>query len=506
MVKVPTITERGSVLGNMIAQTQAHAPEQKTRRERRVEILAERRRIKKILKKQRRVTFDNDTVTEAGNFQFIELFKELIGFKDIVSGHLQMERASNCVYSATALIDYLTDCALLGHTRFLHMNALQADPGYQIIKEIERFPDESTFRGLLKGMTWSHLIQLVAINRELLRRKACLEGKRLVWIDIDDTVITLFGEQEGATNGYNPRYHGRPSYKVRVAFVADTGELIHLQLNPGNTSGMKDFLSFVKEVESLLPPEYIIEGIRADCGFADPAVMEYAEEKGWQYIFKLPKKATVKQAIAYMEQHPRFWETLAEQEQDIRFAAEDERWAAADIQILQSGWDKARRCVIYREATQTEQTTDDQLTMALTLYSYQAIMTNTEDKPLPLLRSYNQRANVENRIDELKDGYAIEQNSQDRMLSNLLFSWIKAIAYNLVVWFKQTLMPENMRRCEVKTIRRVVLKVPGNVVGSGRYQHIRLASCPHLQAIVTTMQHKLRAFAERLRAYEPRAV
>ncbi|NOU88207.1 IS1380 family transposase, partial [Paenibacillus sp. LMG 31460] len=60
----------------MVAQTQAHAPEQKTRRERRIGILAERRRIKKIMKKQRSVTFDNDTITEARNFQFIELFKE----------------------------------------------------------------------------------------------------------------------------------------------------------------------------------------------------------------------------------------------------------------------------------------------------------------------------------------------------------------------------------------------------------------------------------------------
>jgi hypothetical protein len=488
----------------MVSQMQAHVPEQKTRRERRIEILAERRRINKIMKKQRRVTFDNDTVTEAGNFQFIELFKELVGFQEIVSDHLQIERGSNCVYTASSLMDYLTDCALLGHTRFLHMNAMQSDPGYQIVKEIERFPDESTFRGLLKGMTWSHLIQLVAINQELLRRKARLEGKRLVWIDIDDTVITLFGEQEGATNGYNPRYHGRPSYKVRVAFVAGTGELIHLQLNPGNTNGMKDFLSFVKEVEALLPPEYIIEGIRADCGFADPAVMEYAEENGWQYIFKLPKKATVKKAIAYMQEHPHFWETLAEQEENIRFATEDEHWAAADIQILQSSWDRARRCVIYREATQTEQTTKDQLTMALTLYSYQAIVTNTEDKPLPLLRSYNQRANIENRIDELKDGYAVEQNSQHRMLNNLLFSWIKAIAYNLIVWFKQTLMPDHMQRCEVKTIRRVVLKVPGNVVGSGRYQHIRLAACSELEAIVETMQRRLRAFADRLRPDEQR--
>jgi hypothetical protein len=51
---------------------------------------------------------------------------------------------SNCVYSASMLMDYLTDCALLGHTRFLHVNALQSDPGYQMVKEIERFPDEST--------------------------------------------------------------------------------------------------------------------------------------------------------------------------------------------------------------------------------------------------------------------------------------------------------------------------------------------------------------------------
>jgi hypothetical protein len=83
------------------------------------------------MRKLRNLTFDNDTITEAGNIQFIELFKELIGFQEIVSDHLQIERASNCVYSATMLMDYLTDCAILGHTRFLHMNALQSDPGYQ---------------------------------------------------------------------------------------------------------------------------------------------------------------------------------------------------------------------------------------------------------------------------------------------------------------------------------------------------------------------------------------
>jgi hypothetical protein len=461
-----------------------------------METLQEQRRIKKITRKLRQVTFDNDTVTEAANFQFMELFKQLIGLDEIIGHHFTFVQAKNSMYAAQELIDYLIDCAILGHTRFLHMDALQSDPGYQTIKAIDRFPDESTFRLFLKKLNESHLIQLIAINKEILHRKAKLEPKRLVWIDIDDTVITLFGEQEGAVNGYNPRYHGRPSFKARVAFIAGTGELLHLDMNPGNVNGMKDFLSFVKTVEAMLPPAYIIEGIRADCGFADPAVMSYAEEKGWQYIFKLPKKATVKKAIAYLQQHPAFWETLEEEEETIRFATEDDHWAAADISILQGNWETARRCVIYREAHETESTDDSQLTMMITTYTFQAIITNTDLKPLPLLRTYNQRANIENRIDELKDGYAIEQNSLHDFMRNLLFCWIKVISCNLMVWFKQSLLPEDLQKCEVKTIRRVILKVPGNVVGSGRYQHIRLAPCAALEEIVTVMQWRIREFAK----------
>jgi hypothetical protein len=482
----------------MVTQNHTHTPEQKTRRERRLEYLQERRRVKKAMKKMRTVTFDNTTVTESANFQYMELFKELIGLDKIIGNGFVLEQKENSLYFARQLIDYLIDCSILGHTRFSHMDALKFDPGYLSIKEITRFPDESTFRTFLKKLEWKHLMQLISINKELLHQKARMEPKRLVWIDIDDTVITLFGEQEGGVNGYNPRYHGRPSYKVRVAFIAGTGELLHLELNPGNTNGMKDFLSFVKEVEAMLPPEYIIEGIRADCGFADPAVMSYAEEKGWEYIFKLPKKATVKKAIAYLQQHPHFWETLAEKEEEIRFATEDDRWAAADIPILLNKWERARRCVIYREAHETEQTSKNQLTMMLTTYSFQAIITNTELKPLPLFHSYNQRANIENRIDEIKEGYAIEQNSLHSLRMNLLYSWIKVIAYNVVVWFKQAFLPDSLQRCEVKTVRRVLLKVPGNVVGSGRYQHIRMAPCPVLEAIVTAIQKRAWEFAKRL--------
>ncbi|MCH6188618.1 hypothetical protein MKN04_13270 [Paenibacillus polymyxa] len=47
----------------MVAQKTQNAPAQKSRRERRLEILKERRHVKKIMKKLRLVSFNNDTVT-----------------------------------------------------------------------------------------------------------------------------------------------------------------------------------------------------------------------------------------------------------------------------------------------------------------------------------------------------------------------------------------------------------------------------------------------------------
>ena len=93
----------------MIPQTSNHAPEQKPRRERRVEILEERRRIKKIMKKLRPVTFDNNTVTEAGNFQFLARFKELIGLDALIESHFHLEQKANCIYTARKLLDHLFD-------------------------------------------------------------------------------------------------------------------------------------------------------------------------------------------------------------------------------------------------------------------------------------------------------------------------------------------------------------------------------------------------------------
>ncbi|RJX17145.1 MAG: hypothetical protein C4575_13770 [Desulforudis sp.] len=102
------------------------------------------------------------------------------------------------------------------------MNALKTDPGYQSLKELDRVPDERTVRYLLGRFGPDNFEALRRANQALLDVKARMEPTREVWLDFNDTVVTLFGHQEGAEVGYNPRYRGRPSHKIKVAFVAGT--------------------------------------------------------------------------------------------------------------------------------------------------------------------------------------------------------------------------------------------------------------------------------------------
>jgi hypothetical protein len=96
------------------------------------------------------------------------------------------------------------------------------------------------------------------------------------------------------------------------------------------------------------------------------------------------------------------------------------------------------------------------------------MVTNLDDMPLEeVWRWYNKRANVENKIDELKTGFGLDQNSQHAMVKNKAFMWIKILAYNLPNWFRQALSPENAARAEVSTIKRLIVNVPANSVGNG---------------------------------------
>lgn len=91
-----------------------------------------------------------------------------------------------------------------------------------------------------------------------------------ITLDLDSTVMTRHGKQEGAVRGYNPAKRGRASHHPLMAFVADTRMIANCWLRPGNSSSANNAQAFLANTLHRLGGKQVAL-LRADSGFSDSA-------------------------------------------------------------------------------------------------------------------------------------------------------------------------------------------------------------------------------------------
>lgn len=230
-----------------------------------------------------------------------------------------------------------------------------------------------------------------------------------------------------------------------------------------------------------------LKRIRADKGFFDQKNFECCKNEGYEYIIKAKMQKGVQKIITYINEHL----------QEYQWIEINKTFSVTEITVPLPAWDKARRFIIIRRSlpkTDHGQIIFDELT-----YEYQAIVTSIDYMtPAEIFDDYNQNCSIENKIDELKEGFAFDQNSQMNHKCNELFLLIIMIAYNLHNWFKRTFFPKDLRHHETNTIRRIFYKVAGNIVGNGWYKHIRFAPNKLLERIITHVRSTLSTFRKKV--------
>lgn len=107
-----------------------------------------------------------------------------------------------------------------------------------------------------------------------------------VTLDLDSTVMTRYGAQEGACLGYNPAKPGRPSHHPLMAFVADTRMVANFWLRPGNAHTANNALAFLESTLSKLSGKRV-RLLRADSGFFEGAFLTALEGRQMPYIIAL---------------------------------------------------------------------------------------------------------------------------------------------------------------------------------------------------------------------------
>jgi hypothetical protein len=265
--------------------------------------------------------------------------------------------------------------------------------------------------------------------------------------------LTLYGRQQGARLGYNPKKKGRRSYHPLLCFEAHGQEFWHGSLRPGDTSANTGVIGFLERCAAKLPGRLARARVRlrADAGFFGGQLLGFLEATRWGYVI-------------VAKQYP----TIRRQALSARFEKLGGGWEAGEFAHQAHGWPQARRFVVVRRPVPEDPEAAAQLRLLTHRRSaYSVLVTNLKLSPWRVWRFYGGRARVEKTIRELLYDLPLSQIPTAQWLANVAFFQTLMLADNLVHWFKRLGLPPSYKEATVETVRRDFLALPGRLVSQG---------------------------------------
>jgi hypothetical protein len=96
-------------------------------------------------------------------------------------------------------------------------------------------------------------------------------------------VVTVFGRQEKAEVGYNPRNRGKRSYQPLLCIEANSSYLWDAELRPGNAGAWEGSVELLATCFGNIPRDIRELRVRADAGFGFGPVLEILEANATHY-------------------------------------------------------------------------------------------------------------------------------------------------------------------------------------------------------------------------------
>jgi hypothetical protein len=368
-------------------------------------------------------------VTPFGGLVVFFEFLRQVGYREAVSRYLPFRLTSpNAIDPVETFTAFLLS-VVVGARRFAHSSWLRGDVALHALLGIARFPVDDTIRNLFRRFGQGHCQRFFSglWSWQLERLPECSGGYSL---DLDSTVFERYGRQQGALRGPNPRKHGRPSHHPLVAVLAEAHFLLHGWLRSGNCGTSRGVVEFLKEALALLPGKQRVRVVRADAGFFDQFLLRFLEQCGLSYVVVARLTRWLKREAARVTE----WRAL------------DEHYAAGEFSLQLLGWDRPRRFVVIREQLRVERHSLGRKLLDVPGYTFRLFVTNLALPPEEIWRDYNGRADMENRIAELKHDLAADDFCLHEFFAT------EAAFRSILLLFN--LLGEFQRACRLTTYRQ----------------------------------------------------
>jgi hypothetical protein len=407
-----------------------------------------------------RFAFDERHFTHFGGMWLIQRFCNKLRLRKLLQEHVRFPQRTS-EYHPSELILALLFVIIMGLRRINKTEILQYNGAFLEMLGLERFPDQSTLRRFLKRLPSKAIRQIARLHDSLRAYLFPLPPKRTSLIfDLDSTVLIVYGRQEGARVGYNPKKPGRRSYHPLLCFEAGVHEFWHGSLRPGNAGASTGAVPFLKVCLAKVPASIPHRRIRfrMDAGLYGSRIIRWLDAAGCDYVI-----------VA------REYRNIRSRARGCRFRKLHQGWEVGEFwEKVHHKMERRQRFVVVRRPIPQE---SDQLTLFQDRqYAYHVFVTNLALSPWRVYRFYSPRAAVEKNIREFLYDYPLGKIPTDTWTANVAFFQLVLLAADIVHWFKRLCLPQEFLTTTLETIRTDFLVLPARLVRESRRNVVKL---PH---------------------------
>ncbi len=389
--------------------------------------------------------FDGGRITSDGGLLWLERMDAEMGLCEAVSECVVEWRKRRGRHSLLSLVRQRVFQIACGYEDQNDSNFLREDPLFKVAcgeapesgADLASQPTICRLENAASRRSCHHIAEILF---ELYLSEREKDGvPERVLLDFDSTDDPTHGDQEGS------HYHGyyrQHMYHPLLVFDGQTGHLLTALLRAGNTHASNSSVAVLGRIVSRLRqrwPGVSIE-MRADAGFAVPAVYDYCEQEDITYTIALITNPRLKEMAGELLDEAI---CLHESERTKQRLFSEDLYAAAS-------WERERRVVYKAEAM--EKGTNRRF-----------VVTTRNDAPKELYEFYARRAEGENWIKDFKVHIKADRLSCHRFIANQFRLLLHACAYWLMDALRRKLIEVGTRRMQLDTLRIYLIKIGGRV-------------------------------------------
>jgi hypothetical protein len=351
----------------------------------------------------------------------------LIKFFDLVNFHKIFNYAYQPTYREPKLGHYSMMVGILmllfiGFNRIWHFVYVRLDAMLCGFFKVTRLPVASTFWRYVDSLGINQAKSILRITSILRERVWQLCGRQYarIRVNIDTTVKTVYGAQQGARKGHNTKHRGKQGLRPILGFIEETREYLAGKLRKGVTVTGQEAAAFIADIKNHLPGCVQEVLVRADGEFLCWQSIQAAMTSGFDFIIANRGCTPVFD--------PKSW-----------YRPWKRKMIEFNSCIYQpGGWGQPCRFVAMRIPREQKQASKQPRQCVLfedDKYTYRIFCTNLAGKAHHVITEYDKRADVENLVGEAKRE-GLDMIPSAKFKNNYAFFQIVMLAYNIWRYIK----------------------------------------------------------------------